>query len=304
MRLIKRIKKIIGIADTFANGCYIAGHSLICERPRAKWSKVEKDILIIANGPSIKKTDLTHFITGEYDIAVLNDYPIKVKDFWTIKPKYLVIVDPVYFIDTIKTDYIIDTQKNMTNTLRKIDWEFHVITVFGNKMPVKNAKIVYEWLPVTSFPRDNFNLFCKLLYKNRFAQVGYRNVMGAALYYFITNMTNSVYIAGWDMSEFVNIRIDKNNILWYDDVHFYDNDEKNKLNTDDVGFVKSGDFYIHMKNYSDAFFQFKLLSDYSKWMHTRIINLSPYSFVDVFEKDDRYYFYGENKKLIYFKSGR
>lgn len=257
-----------------------------------KWRPCKKKVLIIANGPSLNHIDISRFLNGAYDIACVNNYPFQHKEFWTIKPRYLILVDPVYYKERPGTA---DIKNKLIAALEQVSWELLIVAPYGSGLDVKNQHIRYEWIGRDHIAgAEVLKKYRFSLYKKRILHMGHINVVIAALYYFITNGAGKIYIAGLDMTEYKCLTVDENNDIWVESVHSYGTEWKRFM---DYGILQRGELYKLLEMYALMFREFHEVSEYAKEMKAQIVNLNPESQVDVLAKSSRFYHWtGQRKK--------
>lgn len=257
--------------------------SLLRGSSNRKWHPCKKKVLILGNGPSLKETAIDEFINDSCDIACVNYFPVRSNDFFDIKPKYIILLDPIIFDNPDECD-----NPGLIRALEKVTWNLTIVTLQGMKLSINNPKISYDWICRTVVDYNYMRHILKFLYNRNILYSGAQNVMVGALYYFIANKAKYIWIAGLDMSEFRYMLVDENNDVWRDSCHFYV--EKKESMTALEKRIGRERYYFHdrMEDYARGFKQFYLISLYAKDCNVVVKNLSPYSYVDVFEKTTDY----------------
>lgn len=239
----------------------------------------EKKVLIMGNGPSLNSTDMEKLKSEVSDIACVNFFPLKDERFFALKPQYLCLLDPVFFT---KSENSMETKKNeLLCILEKVDWPLKIICIQNNTLPIKNEKIKYCYLCKSAFVGKNIKRFRYFLYRNNLVNLGYQNVIIGAGFYFVSKQVKEIYLAGVDMSEFKLLEVDEDNDICVNTQHHYGNE---KIKHSELGVIKKGEFYKLLNCYVKMFEQFHYLEEYAVFQGVKIYNLSPNSFIDVFEK--------------------
>lgn len=244
----------------------------------------EQTLVLIANGPSLNQTRLDGF-TEDLEYACVNFFPGENEFFFTLKPKYLCLFDPVFWEPNIETKK--EQLERTFRALEKADWKLIIVTCIDQKLPIVNPHIEYQIVSPIQLVYKECRSLRHFLHRKNLVNLGAQNVVTGSLYYFINTGYKKIYLAGLDMSEFKNLYIDSDNNILVKKNHSYSEKEQ-YVNFLDSGIVKKGEFYILLKKYCKMFEEFYLIADYAKEMGTEIINLNPESYVDVFDKSSKY----------------
>lgn len=242
--------------------------------------KIEKDILVCGNGPSLSDVNLKKINPNDMDVAVVNFFPVSNPSFFIIKPKYLFLLDGAFFTkkEEMEDVQLYDNVNRLKTILEKVDWDLVVVTHQRYNMKIMNKNIRFEKLSNYSLCGDVLNKFVDLLYRNNLVNVGGSNVIIGALFYFINKIRNhNIYLAGVDMSEFKHLVVDKENNVFVDAIHNYGANRKKVK-------VKPGGLYISLGWYQKMFEQFYYLSQYATRRNVAVYNLSTNSYLDSFAK--------------------
>lgn len=252
---------------------------IINSKRKIKRNKI-KSILIMGNGPSLKYTDIDKVINNGAEVICVNFFPCKDNRFFSIKPKYLCLLDPSFYRTTGEIS-LEKQKKELWETIGQVDWKMSIIGYWGNRIPVNNPKIDYIGLNTIPY---TCSFLKKFLYTNNLANFGFQNVVLGALYYAVVSGIKEIYLAGVDNSEFTNLEVDEKNEAYVRYEHFYGVDRGRCFG------IKKGEFYLRMADYQRTFEQYYNASEYvKKYTDAVIVNLNPYSYVDVFEKTKDYY---------------
>lgn len=285
MHILKAvIKKIIFIVNTFYVICigFLFWASDIVKKRYMDYKSTQDviSVMILGNGPSLNKIDLSKAKEDECEFCCVNFYPLKHKeDFFHLKPKYICLLDSEFY--DIKIESLAETIRELYAVLNEISWDITVIAPKGRKMPINNPHLSYVWLstyiPIYNSSRNVRNL----LYRHNLAVTGAQNVIIGALNFFISCRCKTIYFAGVDMSEFKNIYVDDANRKYVDTTHSYGTerryyDENRTTNWTDLAHILSA--------YCKMFLEFRHTSCYAHDMNVDVYNLSLDSYVDSFDK--------------------
>lgn len=262
----------------FLKGIVFAFDTLVTKKKDETCRRPRKQVIILGNGPSLNDVDFSKIERKRYSVVCVNDFPFQHDLFWTLKPDYLCLLDPVYFD---KSPFYQDIRKRLLQALRKVDWPLTVITTQSKRLPIENACLSYAWIAKNEFGGDDCLELRHFLYSRNLVHFGLQNVVIGAAFYFVTKRVDTIYLAGIDMSEFKGLSVDENNEVWVESPHSYGMERSSMIES---GVVSRGEFYKLLSYYTLMFTQFHYLSLYAKRQHVKIYNLSENSFVDVFEK--------------------
>lgn len=260
---------------------------LICNFPNIRKNhknfkrEENKNVLILGNGPSLNHIDIEKLLYQGCQVICVNYFPCKNEDFFKIKPRYLCILDEAILGD-IDDARINELNLQLKECLEKVTWKMDIICYWGKRLKINNDNIGYIGLSTIS---------CKikplqhLLYTHNLANCGFTNVIAGALFYSVITNARQIYLAGVDNSEFKQFEIDENNDVYVKIEHYY-GDEKIKVSD-----INRGEFYLRLKSYCRMFEEYYVIGKYiEKHSDVKVLNLNPYSFIDVFEKTSEFYF--------------
>lgn len=242
----------------------------------------DKKVLIMGNGPSLNHTDIEKIIDQDTYVVCVNFFPTKDERFFKIRPQYLCLLDTVFFQYAPRHE---EKKAELFEILEQVDWPLKIICAQGYTLPVKNSNISYSWMNGYSFPGMNIKSIRYYLYRHNLVNCGMQNVVIGAGYYFVSKKVREIFLAGVDMSEFKQLTIGEDNEIYVLTQHSYGEE---RIKYSDTGIFKKGDFCILLGCYVKMFEQFRCLSEYAEAQGVKIVNLSPASYIDVFEKSVDY----------------
>lgn len=259
-----------------------AVYAIVKGIPFARIVNSGKDVVILANGPSLNEINLDELSDRNFDIVCVNYFPNKNEHFWTIKPEYLCLIDGAFF----DREHPIHRENNMKlyQALEEVDWPLRIISLYKNKLPLENRFISYEFVADKVLDGNYLKRFCYFLYDHNLVCSGAQNVVVTAGYWFVRQKRPTVYLAGLDMDEFKSYYVDEINNIYLYSSHSYGN---KKVLITGRGRDK-GDFSILLDNYATMFKQFRVLAEYAETRGVRIVNTTMQSYVDVFSKEKHF----------------
>ena len=183
-------------------------------------------LLVLATAPCVsnyleKPTVRKQF--EEYDIACINYmlYYSK-KEVFEIKPKYFVLMDPCLYQEhkASANEPPIPSYKEIAAILEEVDWDCYIITTVLADFEVKNHNIHYIRLSCFS---SEFKKWRLPLFKANYINLGYYNVIQAALYFGIVFGYKEVAMLGCPYKP-LNVTMTEEGLHVVEHMHYYDTD--------------------------------------------------------------------------------
>ena len=248
----------------------------------SKGANNEKIIHVLGNGPSLNKS--LKMIKDEDDVIMVNYSPLS-SVFFSIKPKYLCLSDHSFFEKTTMEEDE-KRKKEMFELLKKVSWNLNIVipTYLKSKAPkIVNEKVRFKYVNTVPLNWD-VNTFRFFLYKKNLSIPWLHNVMIMGLYVALQKGYKKILLHGVDSDFFKRIEINENNEILVVDDHFYDSEKRNLNKEAFHGFTK-GKLYKLLSDQSVMFRSFVDIENYSKYLGSSIINVSPGSMIDAFERE-------------------
>ena len=243
----------------------------------------DREVVIVGNGPSLNQIELTRLIAKNRDFACVNDFAVRSDVFSIIKPRYYVIMDPLYFEQLGSNQRVVD----LCNKIECVDWEMTLVLPQRALVPIQNPRIHIEYISTSEInsynPEELKVLDC--LYQNNLAVCGLQNVLCGALHYFIFKKFPRIYLAGCDMDEFMSYVVDKRNHVLLTTKHFY-GDLVIDLSERKILPIPPGMFHKWLGYYAEMLKQFYHYSKFAEAQGVKVYNLTENSYIDCFEKID------------------
>lgn len=276
----KWLKLIVEMAGVFVKSIYRSICTL-CRGKRAVFTpEPDKEVIILGNGPSLNDIDLDAVQTAGIEMACVNYFPTRNKAFEKLKPKYLVLIDPLFY----KTgDEMSQPVRDLFGVLERVDWKLTIICLQEAKFPLNNPNIRLEKINRAILNSKHLTRYLDVFYRRNLLTVGLTNVVIAAGYYFVSKKVKRIYFAGVDMSEFKGLFVDEDNKIYVESVHNYGTSRHYSRT------VGHGEFYLLLQMYQWMFEQFYYLEKYARRQNVDTVNLSVNSYIDVFKKEKRFY---------------
>lgn len=255
-------------------------------------SRVQRSrgLVIFANGPSLSSVvaddTLLNTISAQADIMMLNDSPMS-ESFEQIKPRYYIIADPTYWLDTHETNTVREPVLNAI--LRKTSWP---MTFF---VPFHALKHLDFWerfrsngyitvVPYHMSIYTGFRCLKYFLYRRGLAMPRVQNVVVAAIFNGINMGYRHVELYGVENSWTAQMCVDEQNRVCQYNRHYYDREPELKpwLGLDGKPY-KMHNILRDLAHMFDSYWQVR---EYADMEHCRVINKTKGSFIDAFERED------------------
>ncbi len=243
----------------------------------------ERELVILANGPSLSRTVAEHrdFLR---DRALLAVNLCATSDIYTdLKPEYYVIADPLFWIVDEKREALFGS------IAAKTDWPLHLFVPSRALTDRKWRKIlegnpnvnvhIYNTTPVEGFPA-----FERLVYRKGWGMPRPHNVLIPSIAVALRMDFGKIYLAGADHSWLPEISVTDDNCVLMHQKHFYDRDTS-KADTVKKEDLESARLHTILYHMHVAFKAYHVLDAYARKMGKKIINITPGSFIDAFERE-------------------
>lgn len=253
---------------------------------KTKLDKKSGKLVILANGPSIKK-DVQNIKNniGKADFMVMN-YMALDDVFYELKPGYYCLIDPMFFHETHRQN----EAKNLFNVLNnKVDWKLTIyIPLYYSSKFIEFSNLSNKNIDVVSINNCSYFGFEKL--RNYFYKIGLscpelNSVVSMAIYIGIKSKYNCLNLYGVEHTFFDNLQINKENQLSAVYNHFYQSETSNQLKPllrSDTGEVWKVSDYIIEKGV--LFKSHDQLNSFAKSMEVSIVNCTVNSLIDSYDR--------------------
>lgn len=240
--------------------------------------RINKKIIIIGNGPSLKKVDFSESKYLNCDFLCVNQFALDEKKFYDLKPKYYCMIDPVYFDDNDVEHK--EMKRKLFDILNNVNWKLNIVTFSCNKINFSNKNIRILNINNNLYKGNFFNLKYYLFKKNIACPV-FQNVINAAIYFSITYKAKEIYLYGVENDWHRELYVDKKNNVIRKLKHFYGDED---INLTQRGDIAKGDLDVYFYYYYITLNTYKNLSKYAHYMNTHIYNCVENSYIDTFCK--------------------
>lgn len=252
--------------------------------------KIANQILILGNGPSIKREipKIESLISREKSKLFCVNSFANSEYFEQLEPDHYVIVDPVFFKET-PNNYKINILRNTLsiNIKEKTKWPLSIYIpryyLKSKFISIISSNKKIHIIPINNVPLSGgFESVKHLLFNTKLGNPVFRNVLIAAIFIGIQHKCKNIFLFGADHSWFKNIMVLNNNNIILDDQHLENTDEDKIVLTSEAGNpIKLHDF---IKQMYITFREYHVLKEYAKYKKIKILNMTKDSFIDAFKK--------------------
>lgn len=272
---------------------------LLSKTTRMRKHAKTQSAVILGNGPS-----LTPFLSNHADF--LEDKELwcvnffgRTQEYTQLKPKYYVIASPEYFVNEKKEEWVADRMRTLKTIADQTSWS---LFFFVPQIAKKNERwlqimksnelitpIYYNNTPVEGWPSIS-----RWLFKKNWGMPRPHNVLIPSLMMAIREGYKKVYLTGADHSWTKELFVtDKNEVL-LSQKHFYDKQtkdetiDKNKPVAKPMykgGATEARKLHEVLEKFQVSFRSYWVIQDYADKVKCKIINLTPQSFIDAFDRE-------------------
>lgn len=247
--------------------------------------KKNTDVFILGNGPSLIQDIESHIDNLKtFDVMMVNQ-ALTSDIAFSIRPKYYMLMDALYW--TTKYDPTIDKEyllwwkgeiKKLESAFLNIDWHMtlfvpHQVYMLRDEHAIE---INNPWVKICEFNLISLHTFSKLekiIFSNNMGVPSHNNVLISAICCCLSMKYQNVYLVGADSNWHIQINVDKNNRVFFNEKHFYRKCDKKNYSHHSVS--------IHFRTIYDVLSAYDRLSS----LGFHIYNLSSHSMIDAFPRD-------------------
>lgn len=255
---------------------------------RKHWSKDfvfsgRRDVTIhvLGNGPSLNGS--LHLIKKEDRMTMVN-FAVLTDLFFQLKPSYLCLADPAFFEKTDSED--IEKKKvQMLQKLEEVHWDLSIVIPVGARHEDLVVNTRYISFKFVNNARMDYSIkFMRMFfYKRNIAIPLLQNVVILALYIGLQRGYGKIYIHGVDSDSYKKICINQDNEMVMRELHYYGYNDVNLNDSKTNGFA-IGRLYKRLACEVAMFRSYVDLASYADYLGIRVINASPNSMIDAFER--------------------
>ncbi|MFN3341677.1 MAG: hypothetical protein ACK40M_03210 [Flavobacteriales bacterium] len=244
-------------------------------------------MLILGNGPSLSQSLKELGFLDRHKTVCVNYFPAT-EDFTKIKPAFFVVSAPELWLNGVEEVYVQMRKDIISSLITKTSWPLEIfIAKEAAKHPdwrmltAKNSMIKVVWYNIQ--PAEGFRWFRHVFFNAQWGMPRPHNVLIPAIMLGIRSGFSNIYLLGADHSWLPQITVDDQNTVLINQKHFYDAD---KSRPDVMRKLGSGSRKLHevLQKFQYTFESYFVIQEYANSRKTRIINATPGSFIDAFER--------------------
>ncbi len=288
MSMKQRLKVLIKSCHSFFSNLsksiiwiiYVLRHENLT--PYIKQKNQPKKLLILANGPKLNECIKNGIPEIECsDIRVVNDF-CRSELFFSVKPTSYVFADPFFFSDEMN-----ERHKQIWNAFSKVNWNMTLFVPYlaFTKMTKQILNPNIKICPYHPIPYEGWKSVRFLLYKKGLSMPRPQNVVIPSIFIGINEGYKQIDLYGVDHSWTKEIRVNNNNQVCLINSHFFDN-KTPELKPWHKG-IGEPVYKMHeiLRDLAWMFDGYYKLREYADNIGCRIINKTPDSFIDAFERE-------------------
>lgn len=240
------------------------------------------ELLILANGPSLKKTveESAEFVQGKTLMAV--NFCVTSPLFEQLRPQLYLIADPLFWIVPEKREQLFGT------LAKKTTWDMHF---FIPSRALKNK----DWQPLladnphiklciyNTTPVEGFQPFCNRVFRKGWGVPRPHNVLIPSIAIALRLPFRRIFLAGADHSWLPEIRVTDDNVVLMHQKHFYDQNKSQAAPVSQEN-LHSARLYTILYHMYVAFKSYFVLEAYARSLGKEIINVTQGSYIDAFKR--------------------
>ena len=251
----------------------------------------ERDLMVLVNGPSLNGS-LDKIIDGrEYeknDLVVVNFMPNDSR-FYIIRPKYLIISDPMFYD---KPSQIERVESFYNNINKRITWDITLFTPYAYYKDLKwrksrfvNPKIEVVPIHQVEPPEGRNDLAC-ILAKKGLMGADFGSVLHHCIYVGMLLGYKKILLYGADHNFFDGLCVNNDNQVCRRTVHFYETDAPvSPLYHHYSGEKRPYTMSFFLWEYWRIFRGHATLRAIADYLDVKIINRTPGSMIDSYERE-------------------
>jgi hypothetical protein len=245
---------------------------------------------ILGNGPSLTRSIKEHPSSIEnIDLICVNFFP-ETDLYGQLKPKYFITSAPEMWIKDVSPMWE-ERRIALFNTIvAQTDWDIIFMipvlakrTKFWRANLSRNSHIKISYYNIT--PIEGFRWFKHFCFRNNLGTPRAHNVLTPAIMQMLNLGYKKIWLLGADHSWLPEITVDDQNRVLIRQRHFYDYESAKSLQ---MGNIKMGVRKLHevLHKFYHTFAGYFMIKEYAESINAKIINVTPGSFIDAFERGD------------------
>lgn len=246
------------------------------------------ECVILGNGPSLNFTVDKHRSFLENRALVCVNHFAETDLYQQLKPKIYVLGAPEMWLNDVEDFYYNKGERLFTEIASQTKWKMslyiHSSAYKSKRWQEKiksNPDITVKYYNPT--PVEGFRWFKNLCFRLNLGMPRPHNVLIPSIMITLNSSFRVIYLAGADHSWLKDVNVNDYNEVLLSQRHFYDEQNPGTRPMDKLG---KGSRHLHevLLKWVYSFRGYFDLSDYSKTLQKKIINITPGSYIDAFER--------------------
>lgn len=238
------------------------------------------ELLIMGNGPSLRQTIDRYGSKMKRMSLLAVNYAANTPEYQELRPRYYVIADP-HFFQNAATDPNVE---RLLENLFATSWPLTLFIPALAKLPEGIDRGNVEIRRFNAVGIEGYGWFRRMAYGRRSGMPRPRNVLIPSIMIGIWLGYRTIYIAGADHSWTRTLEVNERNEVVSVQPHFYKEDKREEARVTAV--YRNVRMHEILESFMVAFRSYFDIADYAAHTGTRIINITPGSFIDAFERGE------------------
>ncbi|MBD5290339.1 MAG: hypothetical protein HDS26_06615 [Bacteroides sp.] len=282
MGIAKKAEKGAGWCRRIGEGIASLGKVMLMSgKPSAAGEPKDKPLVIMGNGPSLREAlDYGRKILKQSDLLAVNFAPNS-DEFFDFRPGQLVLADPHFFIGSATDENV----ARLWRRLGQVDWPLTLHVPAQRRLETLRLLGTHPQIRVRYFnmtPVEGGRRLRHWLFRRGLGMPRPRNVLIPSLMIALREGYRDIRIVGADHSWSRTLWVDDMNRVISVQPHFYKEhpDEQERVAREYAG------YHLHdiYQSLAIAFRSYFDIRDYAATLGARIVNATPGSFIDAFER--------------------
>ncbi|MGL4993648.1 MAG: hypothetical protein ACRC6R_05925 [Bacteroidales bacterium] len=272
-------KQAIELVDTLFSLLRIALFSRL-KPSLPKTEKISEEIIILGNGPSFKDLIDQESEFWQSRERLMVNFSACSEWFDLVKPQNYLIADPLFWESEEKCERLFGALS------MKCKWPMNLFMPTKAYKSQRWQKIIADnkmisLHPHNTTPVEGLGCFTKLAYSKGWGVPRPHNVLIPSIAIALRMNYKKIYLAGAEHSWVHDVGISDQNKVIMNFKHFYDNGKPDTKEMAQYAEVPFYQFLYHQYIVFRAYFQ---LRDFADKLQSKVINITPGSFIDAFER--------------------
>lgn len=257
--------------------------------------KDNRECVILGNGPSFKKfINEKHSFLVNKSVCCVNFFG-RTEYFEKVKPSFYFITSPEYFVGEKKESWVNDRSLTLETIAKRTSWPMYfIVPALAQKSNHwrlqidKNPNITVVFFNNT--PIEGFNTFKNWCFKRNLGIPRPHNVLIPSIMLCLNMEFEKIYLTGADHSWTKELFVTEGNQVLLSQKHFYESknpEDKNSSSPKPMyigGSQNERKLHEVLEKFVISFRSYWEIKSYAKYLKRKVINITPGSFIDAFER--------------------